>query len=85
MRRVARYELTGEVIYFAKNKKYLLMESPEEVDDLEIAQAQDFDGNKIDLAFTERYIRKIRNDPLYEEILETEREFIEYRSKRKEL
>jgi len=56
------------------------MESP---DDKKIAQAQDFDGNKIDLAFTERYIWEIRSAPLYEDILETEREFIEYHSNRK--
>jgi len=85
MERVARCELTGEVIFFTKNKKYLLVESPDEIDDQEIAQAQDFDGNKIDLAFTERYIREIKRDPLYEEILETERELIEYHSKRKKL
>ena len=85
MERVARCELTGEVIFFTKNKKYLLVESPDEIDDQNIAQAQDFDGNKIDLTFTERYIREIKSDPLYEEILETERELIDYNSKRKYL
>ena len=85
MRRVARCELTGEVIFFTKNKKYLLMDSPDEVDDLEIAQAQDFDGNKIDMAFTDRCIREIKTDALFKDILETERELLAYRSKRKEL
>ena len=83
MQRVARCELTGEVSFFTKTKKYLLIESPDEVDDQKIAQAEDFDGNKIDMAFTERYIREIKSDPLYEDILETEREFIGYNSKRK--
>jgi hypothetical protein len=83
MRRVARCELTGQVIYFTKNKKYLLMDSPDEVDAQEIAQAQDFDGNKIDMGFTERYIQEIKTDSLFKEILETERELLEYRSESK--
>ena len=85
IRHVARCELTGEVIFLAKNKKYLLIESPDEIDDQAIAQAQDFDGNKIDMAFTERYIQEIKTDALFKDILETERKLIEYRSKRKEL
>jgi hypothetical protein len=80
MRRVAMCQLTGKVILFAANKKYLWMgPRPDEVD-LKIAQIEDLDGNYVDLKFTEKYIRVIKNDPLYKEILEGEREFIEYQS-----
>ena len=83
IRRVAMCELTGKVILFGNNKKYLWMgrRRLDEVD-LKMAQIEDLDGNYVDLKFTEKYIREIKNDPLYEDILEGEREFMESQSMR---
>jgi len=80
MRRVAMCQLTGKAILFAKNKKYLWMGRQLDEVDLKIMQIEDLDGNYVDLKFTEKYIREIKNDPLYEEILKGEREFLEYQS-----
>ena len=82
VRRVAKCVFTGEVIFFAKNKRYLWMGRPDEIDNQEIAQLEDLDGNCVDLEFTDKYIREIKSDPLYEDILEDEREFISYHSMR---
>jgi len=80
LRRVAMCQLTGKVILFAKNKKYIWMGQRLDEVDLKIAQIEDLDGNYVDLKFTEQYIQEIKSDPLYEEILEGERQFIEYQS-----
>jgi hypothetical protein len=83
MRRVAMCELTGKVILFAKNKKYLWMgrQRLDEVD-LKIAQIEDLDGNYVDLKFTEKYIREIKKDSSYQDILAGERQFVEYQIKK---
>jgi hypothetical protein len=82
MQRVAICELTGKVILFAKNKKYLWMGWPDEIYEMEIAQLEDLDGNHVDLKFTEKYIREIKNDSSYQDILAGEREFMQYHSMR---
>jgi hypothetical protein len=58
----------------------MLERTPDEVDDGRIMQAEDFDGNGVELEFTERYIGELNEDLAYEKVLHTEREFLEYRS-----
>jgi hypothetical protein len=60
----------------------LLEDSQEEIGDHRIAQLEDLDGNRVDLEFTEKYTREIKNDAAYQAVLETEREFMEYHSLR---
>jgi len=45
----------------------------------------DVKGEEIDIELSERCIDELKEDPLYTEILETRRQYIEYRSKNKGL
>ena len=72
MRDVAKSELLGHQIYFSKNKIRLLPSH------FKIITKEDFkqkriNGEKIDIEFTIEYIKNIKLDSRYEEILEIEK------------
>ncbi len=77
MESVAECELMEKLIYFTKNRIKLLESHPGLIKK-ENFLADDIHGDMIDVDFTKKYISEIKNDPDYEDILETERQYLEF-------
>lgn len=77
IRDVAKSELLGYQIYFSKKKKKLFQGHSELITEEDIIQKY-FSGEKIDIEFTKEYIKEIKNEKDYNEILKIEKQRLEY-------
>lgn len=77
MRDVAKSDLLGHQICFSKNKIRLLHGHSESITKEDFKQKR-INGENVDIELTKEYIKKIKNDSRYEEILEIEKQRLEY-------
>ena len=77
MRDVAKSELLGHQIYISKKKIRILEGYPKLITKEDLKQKR-IDGEKVDIESTKEYIKKIKLDSRYEEILEIEKQRLEY-------